>query len=79
MEIIEEVEQVRRGLSMGAIGYASFDGKMDWSVAIRTVEVSDGIARFNVGGGVVADSDPMGEYEESMWKARAILDALSHK
>ena len=76
MEIIEELEGVRRGLSMGAIGYATFDGRMDWSVAIRTVEIGDGTARFNVGGGIVADSDPDGEYDESLWKARAILDAL---
>jgi para-aminobenzoate synthetase component 1 len=77
MEIVEEIERVRRGLSMGAIGYASFDGAMDWSVAIRTIEVAGGVARFNVGGGVVADSSPEGEYEESLWKARALLDALS--
>lgn len=76
MEIIEELEGVRRGLSMGAIGYASFDGRMDWNVAIRTMEIVDGVARFNVGGGVVADSDPANEYEESLWKARAILEAL---
>jgi para-aminobenzoate synthetase component I len=76
MEIIEELEGVRRGVSMGAIGYTSFDGSSDWSVAIRTMEVANGIARFNVGGGVVADSDPDLEYEESMWKARAILEAL---
>lgn len=77
MEIVEELEGVRRGLSMGAIGYASFDGRMDWNVAIRTVEAIDGVARFNVGGGVVADSDPDNEYEESLWKARAILECLA--
>jgi para-aminobenzoate synthetase component I len=76
MEIIEALEGVRRGVSMGAIGYASFDGSADWNVAIRTMEVSRGVARFNVGGGVVADSDPFQEYEESMWKARAILEVL---
>lgn len=76
MEIIEEVEGVRRGVSMGAIGYCAFDGRMDWSVAIRTMDVVEGVARFNVGGGVVADSDPELEYEESMWKARALLEAL---
>jgi para-aminobenzoate synthetase component 1 len=76
MEIIEELEGVRRGVSMGAIGYAAFDGPADWSVAIRTMEAAGDVARFNVGGGVVADSDPAGEYEESMWKARAILEVL---
>ena len=76
MEIIEELEGVRRGISMGAIGYCAFDGRMDWSVAIRTMDVDGDVARFNVGGGVVADSDPEGEYDESMWKARALLEAL---
>ncbi|HEX8141646.1 MAG TPA: aminodeoxychorismate synthase component I [Pyrinomonadaceae bacterium] len=76
MEIIDEVETVARGLSMGAIGYFSFDGRMDLSVAIRTMVLRDGLARFNVGGGIVADSDPALEYEESLTKARALLRAL---
>ena len=76
MEIVEELEGVRRGLSMGAIGYIGFDGSADWSVAIRTAEIVDGVARFNVGGGIVADSEPDMEYEETLWKGRAILDAL---
>lgn len=77
MEIIDEIEPDPRGLSMGAIGYFSFDGAMDLNVAIRTMSVRDGLARFNVGGGVVADSDPALEYEESLTKARALLRALS--
>ncbi|HJR07642.1 MAG TPA: aminodeoxychorismate synthase component I [Pyrinomonadaceae bacterium] len=76
MEIIDETETVRRGLSMGAIGYFSFDGHIDLSVAIRTMTVRDGVARFNVGGGIVAESDPVSEYEESLTKARALLNAL---
>ncbi|MBA3805477.1 MAG: anthranilate synthase component I family protein, partial [Acidobacteria bacterium] len=76
MEIIDELESVPRGLSMGAIGYFSFDGRMDLSVAIRTMVVRKGLARFNVGGGIVADSDPVLEYEESLTKARALLRAL---
>jgi len=76
MEIIDETETRRRGLSMGAIGYFSFDGQIDLSVAIRTMTVRDGMARFNVGGGVVAESDPHAEYEESLTKARALLRAL---
>ncbi len=76
MEIIDDVETVARGLSMGAIGYFSFDGRMDTSVAIRTMTVRDGAARFNVGGGIVADSDPDLEYEESLLKAQALLRAL---
>jgi para-aminobenzoate synthetase component 1 len=76
MEIISEVETVPRGLSMGAIGYFAFDGSLDLSVAIRTMTVRDGVARFNVGGGIVADSDPALEYEESLVKARALFRAL---
>jgi para-aminobenzoate synthetase component 1 len=76
MEIIDETETVPRGLSMGAIGYFSFDGSLDLSVAIRTMVVRDSVARFNVGGGIVADSCPSLEYEESLIKARALLGAL---
>lgn len=76
MEIIDEVETVPRGLSMGGIGYFSFDGRMDLSVAIRTMTLRPGLARFNVGGGIVADSDPAQEYEETLTKALALLRAL---
>ena len=76
MEIIDEYERVPRGLSMGAIGYFSFDGHIDLSVAIRTMTLSAESARFNVGGGIVAESDPAAEYEESLTKARALLRAL---
>jgi para-aminobenzoate synthetase component 1 len=76
MEIIDECETAPRGLSMGAIGYFSFDGRIDLSVAIRTMTLSAGRARFNVGGGIVAESDPAAEYEESLLKARALLRAL---
>jgi para-aminobenzoate synthetase component 1 len=62
---------------MGAIGYFSFDGALDLNVAIRTITFDgDGAARFNVGGGIVAESDPAAEYEESLLKARALLRAL---
>jgi anthranilate/para-aminobenzoate synthase component I len=77
MEIIDALEPQPRGLSMGAIGYFSFDGAMDLNVAIRTMTIHQGIARFNVGGGIVADSVPAREYEESLTKARALLRALS--
>ncbi|MGB8508148.1 MAG: aminodeoxychorismate synthase component I [Pyrinomonadaceae bacterium] len=76
MEILSEIESDPRGLSMGAIGYFSFDGAMDFNVAIRTMTVRDNVARFNVGGGVVADSAPDAEYDESLLKARALLSAL---
>ncbi|HEY9401808.1 MAG TPA: aminodeoxychorismate synthase component I [Pyrinomonadaceae bacterium] len=76
MEIIDNCERAPRGLSMGAVGYFSFDGRIDLSVAIRTMTVRAGRARFNVGGGIVAESDPEAEYEESLVKARALLNAL---
>jgi para-aminobenzoate synthetase component 1 len=79
MEIIDEMESTPRGLSMGAIGYFSFDGRLDLSVAIRTMTVKESTARFNVGGGIVADSDPALEYVESLTKAHALLRALSLK
>lgn len=79
MEILDEIEPARRALSMGAIGYLSFDGRADLSVAIRTMTVRDNVARFNVGGGIVADSQPEDEYEESLVKARALLRALNAK
>jgi len=77
MQIIAETETARRGLSMGTIGYFSFDGTLDLSVAIRTMTVRDSVARFNVGGGIVADSEAEIEYEESLTKARALLNALN--
>jgi len=76
MEIIREVENVPRGISMGAIGYFAFDGRIDLNVAIRTISFKDGVARLNVGGAIVADSDPAEEYEESLLKAKALLAAL---
>ena len=79
MEIIDACESAPRGLSMGAIGYFSFDGALDLSVAIRTMTVRARRARFNVGGGIVAESDPAAEYEESLLKARALLRALGAK
>ncbi len=76
MEIIHQIENKLRGLSMGAIGYFAFDGSVDLSVAIRTMVIRGQVARFNVGGGIVAESDPQLEYEESLLKAGALLRAL---
>ncbi len=79
MEIIDELETADRGLSMGAIGYCGFDKRFDLNVAIRTLVTREGEAIFNVGGGIVIDSDPESEYEESLLKAEAILKVINAK
>jgi anthranilate/para-aminobenzoate synthase component I len=76
MQIIEELEPVRRNAYCGAIGYIAADGSMQFNVAIRTMTMMNGVAYVNVGGGIVADSTPAGEYEETLVKARAMFDAL---
>lgn len=76
MEIIEELEPVKRSIYTGAIGYISFNGNMDTSIVIRTFLVKDKKAYFQVGGGIVADSDPEKEYEETLHKARGLMQAL---
>lgn len=83
MKMIDAIEPSPRGLSMGAIGYHIPDGNMfgmagifDLSVAIRTMVIRDCVATFNVGGGIVIDSDPQSEYDETLTKAKALLDAL---
>jgi para-aminobenzoate synthetase component 1 len=77
MEIIEALEPVKRSLYTGAIGYISFDGDMDTSIVIRTIVVKGDKLYFQVGGGIVADSDPEKEYYETLDKAEGILRALS--
>ncbi len=77
MEIIAELEPTRRGAYCGAIGYLGFDGAMDTSIVIRTFTIRDRRVTFQVGGGVVADSTPEGEYEETLAKAAALIAALS--
>lgn len=76
MEIIEELEPVRRGVYCGAIGYISFSGDMATSVAIRTLVETGGQVYLQVGGGIVADSDPQAEYLETLDKGRGLLRAL---
>ena len=76
MEIIEELEPTARGPYCGAIGYIGVDGAMDLNIAIRTVLVEDDKLTFQVGGGIVADSRPADEYDETLHKARGILTAL---
>ena len=77
MEIIEELEPTRRGVYTGAIGYLCFSGDMDVNIVIRTVIVKDGVAYFQVGGGIVADSDPEAEYQETIDKGQALARALA--
>lgn len=76
MEIIEELEPVRRGIYTGSIGYIGFDGRADLNIVIRTIIARGGQFYFQVGGGITADSDPRKEYVESLDKARALARAL---
>jgi para-aminobenzoate synthetase component 1 len=76
MEIIEELEGVKRSVYTGAIGYISFDGNMDTSIAIRTFVVKNGEAFFQAGGGIVADSIADDEYEETLDKAEGLMKTL---
>ncbi len=76
MQIIEELEGLRRHVYCGSIGYLGFDGTMDLNIAIRTLTVMDGQAYFHAGGGIVADSQPDDEYDETLHKARALANAL---
>jgi anthranilate synthase component 1 len=75
MEIIDELEPDRRGIYAGAVGYFGADGGMDTCIALRTAVVKDGTMYVQAGGGVVADSDPEAEYQESCNKARALIRA----
>jgi para-aminobenzoate synthetase component 1 len=76
MEIIAELEPTRRSVYTGALGYIGFDGTMDSSIAIRTFVLTRGTAFFQVGGGIVIDSDPGMEYLETLAKAKGLLTAL---
>ncbi len=76
MQILDELETVRRGPYAGAIGYLSYGGDLDTCICIRTVVVKDGTAYLQAGAGIVADSDPATEYEETRNKAAALLRAV---
>lgn len=76
LEIIEELEPHRRGIYSGAIGYIGWNGNMDTAIAIRTAVVKDRRAHIQAGGGIVADSTPLAEWQESMNKAGAVLHAV---
>ena len=75
MEIIDELEPVKRGIYGGAVGYLSWNGNMDTAIAIRTAVVKDGTLYIEAGGGIVADAIPELEWKESMNKGRAIFRA----
>lgn len=76
MEIIEELEPVRRGPYTGSLGYLSWSGDLDLNILIRTLLLTGGRGYLQVGAGIVADSDPGREYEETLYKAEALLEAL---
>jgi len=77
MEIIEELEPVRRGAYTGSMGYLSWSGDLDFNIVIRTLVRANGKAYLQVGAGIVADSDPAREYEETIHKAQAFLSAFA--
>jgi anthranilate synthase component 1 len=76
MEIIAELENRRRGVYAGAVGYLDFAGNLDFCITIRTVQIEGGQAYVQAGAGIVADSNPTAEYEETRDKARAVIRAL---
>jgi anthranilate synthase component 1 len=76
MQIIEELEPTRRGAYGGAIGYFSYNRNLDACITIRTLLVKDGVAYLQAGGGIVADSDPDAEYEETVNKSNAVRRAI---
>jgi anthranilate synthase component 1 len=77
MQILAELEPTRRDIYAGAIGYIDFAGNLDFCIAIRTITLRNGVARVQAGAGIVADSNPAAEYEETRDKARALLQALA--
>jgi anthranilate synthase component 1 len=76
MEIIRDLEGLRRGLYAGAVGYFSYDGAMDTCIAIRTLQMHGSVVDVQAGAGIVADSDPAAEYQETLNKARALAVAI---
>jgi anthranilate synthase component 1 len=77
MEIIDELEPVKRGVYAGAVGYIGWSGNMDTAIAIRTAVIRDGVLHIQAGAGIVADSVPANEWEETMNKGRAIFRAVA--
>jgi anthranilate/para-aminobenzoate synthase component I len=77
MDLIAELEAERRGLYTGAFGYLAHDGSLELGMAIRTLTVREGVGHYFAGGGIVADSDPEREVQETLWKAEALLGLLA--
>lgn len=77
MEIIHDLEQSARGLFGGVVGYFDFQGNADLAIAIRTALIRDGVARIQAGAGIVLDSDPESEYQETLAKAAVVLRAVA--
>jgi anthranilate synthase component 1 len=77
MQILSALEPTRRDVYAGAVGYIDFAGNLDFCIAIRTITIRDGVARVQAGAGIVADSNPAAEFEETRDKARALLQALA--
>ena len=76
MEIIDELEPTRRGPYGGAVGYFSYTGNMDLCITIRTILVKEGKTYIQVGAGIVADSDPDSEYQETVNKGEGMMQAI---
>jgi anthranilate synthase component 1 len=76
MEIIAELEREKRGPYAGAVGYFDFSGNLDTAITIRTIIIKNNIAYIQAGAGIVADSIPEREYQESLNKAQALLSAI---
>jgi anthranilate synthase component 1 len=75
MEIIDELEKEKRGIYAGAVGYFAANGSMDTCIVLRTAILKDGVMYVQAGGGVVADSDPEAEFQETVNKAKALMAA----
>jgi len=76
MEILDELEPTTRGPYAGAVGYAGFGGALDTCIAIRTLAMRKGVAYVQAGGGIVADSEPAAEYDETVNKAKVLIRAV---
>jgi anthranilate synthase component 1 len=77
MQIIAEQEPVQRGFYAGALGYFGYDGNMDTCITLRTALLKDGKIHIQAGGGIVSDSDPVAEYQETINKASALFKAVA--